>query len=401
MVLDDVRKSARIDDRHSRRPRRRSSRSATWSPAPRRTRSRRPPATCSRVATAPPGRGPERGLLADQVDGRGDAGRSRRAPQAGARSRAARRDDRVRSEEDAPPGRRRPRSGRRAPETSSSTAAGSSSLVLTGRRGPPPPRRRARASRAGRQPSGGAGSGPGRTGDGAGRAGHQEHDARGCRRGARPAGAGAPLRLPRRREARRRPRRVRGRSHRDVTASTRGRRPAGSPTACCSAAPVTSSRSTSGYGQLAWELRTDPRVTVLDRTNVRELDPATLPYRPSLVTADLSFISLRSVLGPLVAVGGSARRPRPPRQAAVRGRSRRGRAGRRGRGSGRLASRDRGGRRGREPRPAPPAAAVIASPITGPAGNVEFLLHARVGGGSGRPLDVDGAIAAAGELAGA
>ena len=38
-----------------------------------------------------------------------------------------------------------------------------------------------------------------------------------------------------------------------------------------------------GAGQLAWELRTDPRVTVLERTNVRELVPAMLPFRPSLI----------------------------------------------------------------------------------------------------------------------
>jgi 23S rRNA (cytidine1920-2'-O)/16S rRNA (cytidine1409-2'-O)-methyltransferase len=51
-----------------------------------------------------------------------------------------------------------------------------------------------------------------------------------------------------------------------------------------------------GYGQLAWSLRTDPRVTVLDRVNVRELTPDQLPGRPGLVTADLSFISLTLVL---------------------------------------------------------------------------------------------------------
>lgn len=55
-----------------------------------------------------------------------------------------------------------------------------------------------------------------------------------------------------------------------------------------------------GYGQLAWELRQDPRVTVKERTNVRDLDPWSLPYRPDLVTADLSFISLRLALPALV-----------------------------------------------------------------------------------------------------
>jgi 23S rRNA (cytidine1920-2'-O)/16S rRNA (cytidine1409-2'-O)-methyltransferase len=51
-----------------------------------------------------------------------------------------------------------------------------------------------------------------------------------------------------------------------------------------------------GYGQLAWPLRQDPRVHVLDRQNVRELTADLLPFRPELVVADLSFISLRLVL---------------------------------------------------------------------------------------------------------
>ena len=54
-----------------------------------------------------------------------------------------------------------------------------------------------------------------------------------------------------------------------------------------------------GYGQLAWSLRTDPRVTVLDRVNVRTLDHVT-PV-PELVVADLSFISLTLVLPALAA----------------------------------------------------------------------------------------------------
>ena len=57
-----------------------------------------------------------------------------------------------------------------------------------------------------------------------------------------------------------------------------------------------------GYGQLAWSLRTDPRVTVLDRVNVRNLDQAeALTPVPELVVADLSFISLTLVLPALVA----------------------------------------------------------------------------------------------------
>lgn len=54
-----------------------------------------------------------------------------------------------------------------------------------------------------------------------------------------------------------------------------------------------------GYGQIAWSLRTDERVTVVERVNVRELTPDHVGDPPSLVVADLSFISLRLVLAPL------------------------------------------------------------------------------------------------------
>ena len=55
-----------------------------------------------------------------------------------------------------------------------------------------------------------------------------------------------------------------------------------------------------GYGQLHERLRSDPRVTVMDRTNARHLAPADLPFQPDLIVCDASFISLRTVLpGPL------------------------------------------------------------------------------------------------------
>jgi 23S rRNA (cytidine1920-2'-O)/16S rRNA (cytidine1409-2'-O)-methyltransferase len=47
-----------------------------------------------------------------------------------------------------------------------------------------------------------------------------------------------------------------------------------------------------GYGQLDWSLRNDPRVTVMERTNVRHLSGEDLPFEPDLLVADLSFISL-------------------------------------------------------------------------------------------------------------
>jgi len=55
-----------------------------------------------------------------------------------------------------------------------------------------------------------------------------------------------------------------------------------------------------GYGQLDWRLREDPRVTVLERTNARLLTRDRLPFAPSFVTADVSFISLTLVLGPVL-----------------------------------------------------------------------------------------------------
>ena len=51
-----------------------------------------------------------------------------------------------------------------------------------------------------------------------------------------------------------------------------------------------------GYGQLDWSLRNDPRVTVMERTNVRHLRGADLPLGPELLVADLSFISLMVAL---------------------------------------------------------------------------------------------------------
>ncbi|WP_100443930.1 TlyA family RNA methyltransferase [Glycomyces xiaoerkulensis] len=56
-----------------------------------------------------------------------------------------------------------------------------------------------------------------------------------------------------------------------------------------------------GYGQLAWRLRTDERVTVHDRTNVRRLTPETLGGPVDLTVGDLSFISLELVLPALAA----------------------------------------------------------------------------------------------------
>lgn len=57
-----------------------------------------------------------------------------------------------------------------------------------------------------------------------------------------------------------------------------------------------------GRGQLAWSLRRDERVTVLEKTNVRALDGTLIPRAPRVIVADLSFISLKVALPPALAL---------------------------------------------------------------------------------------------------
>ena len=152
-----------------------------------------------------------------------------------------------------------------------------------------------------------------------------------------------------------------------------------------------------GYGQLAWSLRSDDRVSVLERTNVRELRPEHLPVPPAVIVADLSFISLRGVIpvlaglaaegaelvllvkpqfevGPSdVGPGGVVRDPDLWRRAIEDT-------------AGACTAAGLGPRQ------------VMASPLTGPAGNVEFLLHAS-NGGAEIALDLD-AVLAEGRVAG-
>jgi 23S rRNA (cytidine1920-2'-O)/16S rRNA (cytidine1409-2'-O)-methyltransferase len=56
-----------------------------------------------------------------------------------------------------------------------------------------------------------------------------------------------------------------------------------------------------GYGQLDWRLRQDSRVLVMERLNARYLGESSLPYRPELITVDVSFISLAKLLPAIVA----------------------------------------------------------------------------------------------------
>ena len=55
-----------------------------------------------------------------------------------------------------------------------------------------------------------------------------------------------------------------------------------------------------GYGQLDWTLRNDPRVTVMERTNARFMEPAWFPVPITFASIDVSFISLRLILPPLM-----------------------------------------------------------------------------------------------------
>jgi 23S rRNA (cytidine1920-2'-O)/16S rRNA (cytidine1409-2'-O)-methyltransferase len=135
-----------------------------------------------------------------------------------------------------------------------------------------------------------------------------------------------------------------------------------------------------GYGQLAWSLRQDERVTVLDRTNVRELTAEALPYPPDLIVADLSFISLRLVLAPLRAVGA----PGADLVVMVKPQFE---VGRERLGSGGVV-RDPAAR-GQAVHAVAVAAAehglgvrgVCASPLPGPSGNVEYFLWLAEGAG--------------------
>ncbi|MEX2184526.1 MAG: TlyA family RNA methyltransferase [Chloroflexota bacterium] len=134
-----------------------------------------------------------------------------------------------------------------------------------------------------------------------------------------------------------------------------------------------------GRGQLADVLRRDRRVVSMERTNVRSLDATSLPELVDLAVVDVSFISLAKVLGPIRSVLA----PRAPVVALVKPQFEAGR-GRTDRGVVRdpaihrevldgvvAAAADVGlGTR-----------AVIASPILGPEGNREFLVHLAPGPG--------------------
>jgi 23S rRNA (cytidine1920-2'-O)/16S rRNA (cytidine1409-2'-O)-methyltransferase len=138
-----------------------------------------------------------------------------------------------------------------------------------------------------------------------------------------------------------------------------------------------------GYGQLAWSLRTDPRVTVLDRVNVRNLRPEQVAPAPGVVTADLSFISLGLALPALAACA----RPDADFLLLVKPQFEAGK-GRVGAGG---VVRDPVQRAAAVESVAVAALAlglgvrgIVASPLPGPSGNVEYFLWLRHGS---PPLD--------------
>ena len=147
-----------------------------------------------------------------------------------------------------------------------------------------------------------------------------------------------------------------------------------------------------GYGQLAWALRTDERVTVLDRVNVRQLQPEEVAPPPDLVTADLSFISLGLVLPALIRCAA----PDADFVVLVKpqfevGKDRVGTGG---------VVRDPGLRREAVAAVAGAAAVLglgvaglVASPLPGPSGNVEYFLWLRRGAPDLRAGELDRAIA--------
>jgi 23S rRNA (cytidine1920-2'-O)/16S rRNA (cytidine1409-2'-O)-methyltransferase len=146
-----------------------------------------------------------------------------------------------------------------------------------------------------------------------------------------------------------------------------------------------------GYGELAWSLRTDERVHVLERTNVRSLTPEQIGGPVDLVVADLSFISLRLVLPALTACArpGADLLPMVKPQFEV-GRDRLGAGGVVRDPAHRAAAVLAVGRAAAELGWG--TAGVVASPLPGPAGNVEFFLWLRRDAAPLRDEDVQRAV---------
>jgi 23S rRNA (cytidine1920-2'-O)/16S rRNA (cytidine1409-2'-O)-methyltransferase len=131
-----------------------------------------------------------------------------------------------------------------------------------------------------------------------------------------------------------------------------------------------------GYGQLAWSLRNDPRVIVLERTNVRELTADAVGGPVDLVVADLSFISLATVLPALTSCASDDADivPMVKPQFEV-GKDRVGAGGVVSDPQLRVDAVLAVARRAAELQWR--SVGVVASPLPGPSGNVEYFLHLR------------------------
>lgn len=156
-----------------------------------------------------------------------------------------------------------------------------------------------------------------------------------------------------------------------------------------------------GRGQLAWTLRRDPRVVILERTNARDLTPDAVGGPCDLVTADLSFISLRllwGVIARLVRPGGHVIALVKPQFEAGRAAVRRGGVVRDPAVHAAVLEEALAGASREGLRPT----GVTASPVTGPAGNIEYLVHlcreavpSARGGVTSQALDIAGVVAGA------
>lgn len=146
-----------------------------------------------------------------------------------------------------------------------------------------------------------------------------------------------------------------------------------------------------GYGQLAWSVRSDPRVVVHDRTNVRDLALAQIGEPVEVVVGDLSFISLRLVLEPLLAVSipdaDLVLMVKPQFEVG------RGRVGKGGvvrepelRTEAVMSVARAGGELGLG------VAGVTASPLPGPSGNVEYFLWLRADAPAVDPRAIERAV---------
>jgi 23S rRNA (cytidine1920-2'-O)/16S rRNA (cytidine1409-2'-O)-methyltransferase len=129
-----------------------------------------------------------------------------------------------------------------------------------------------------------------------------------------------------------------------------------------------------GYGQLDWKLRNDPRVIVLEKRNIRYLEASDLPSAPDIATVDVSFISLRLVLPKvktLLRPGGEIIALIKPQFEVGKGKVGKG---------GVVRSQEEHLRVIEEIKQAAAALHLITqevtgSPLLGPKGNKEFLLH--------------------------